>query len=367
MTEHSVAAPSLIRESAGYGLRVLAAALDALLIVLGLYLISLCWSVLTQPMEPGYPTSIVALMWAFGLLYIIGTGVLGRTVGMMATGLRITGADGAPTPRLRLMGRAALLSGVVATIVALGAWGWEPLLLIAYSLWMLVDSKHQLPHDRLFGTVVARRAVPTATPETLDKVRSQYGDLPTPVAKMLLGDLDHLRRQTRGALHLASVPMLILGLIALGGAAAGLERLGLANYLYWILAGPVGLAGTAWWFTRQRRRDGAVGSLRIIWLITILASCIGGVLVPFSLGGPIAGFGFLAVAITIGSAALGVAAGIFTLVASLELPFFAISNRFPTSLGEVIDYNGTTVILAGLGLLLIGAAGVTFRHERISA
>lgn len=151
MTEHSVAAPLGVRNPAGYSSRLLAALIDGGLMLAMVHVIGFAYVWLALPTEPAVPTPVTVSMWALPALYVIATGVLGRTLGMMAAGLRITGADGVHVARLRLLGRAALLCGVVAMIVALATWWLWPLLLLAYFLLMLTNPRHQLPTTSCSG------------------------------------------------------------------------------------------------------------------------------------------------------------------------------------------------------------------------
>lgn len=373
--DNSVAAPQVGEQPAGYGSRLLAAVIDGLLLLVMVLVIQFGWVVLGQPTEPEYPTPIAVLLWAVPALYVIGTGVRCRTIGMLATGLRITGADGAPPSRLRLVGRAVLLFGVVAIIFVLATWWLVPLLLLAYSLLVLANPQRQLPHDQLFRTVVVGRAVPMASQETLDQVRAQYGDLPTPEAKVLLGDLDHLRRRARGALHLASVPMFVIGLIAFGAAVANWDNSFGAfetSMITWALAGPLSLAVTAWWFGRQQQRRSAVTAWRSTLVIAFLVALGSPLTLFLPVGGFLTGAGFLAVAVIQRSVRLGVAAAIFTVVSILESPWLVISNAVtsnsldPTEFPLLVQH-GSSLVYASLALLLVGAAAMTFRQERIGA
>lgn len=372
MTEHSVAAPLGVRNPAGYSSRLLAALIDGGLMLAMVHVIGFAYVWLALPTEPAVPTPVTVSMWALPALYVIATGVLGRTLGMMAAGLRITGADGVHVARLRLLGRAALLCGVVAMIVALATWWLWPLLLLAYFLLMLTNPRHQLPHDQLFGTLVVGRATPVASQETLDQVRAQYGDLPTPEAKVLLGDLDELRRRTRGAMHLASVPMLVLGLIALGGAVISWEVVDpfATGMYYWTPAAPLGLAITAWWFGRQERRRGSGTGLRSSLGITLAVTLAALVTFILPIGGLLAGLGFLAIAILQRSRSLAIAAIVFSLVTTAETPFGWISHGLTPNDQDTsfeLLYHGSTIVFGVLGLSLVAAAALTFWRERTGA
>lgn len=375
--------PRTMEKPAGYGLRLAAALLDGLLLTVIAFAASFPAAIMMESESHGsgglfdLPVPFTILVAALVGLYITVSGALGRTLGMWATGLRITGADGGEPGRGRLLGRAAALIFVLAAVVFLhegvGApWGLVPLVLLAYSMWALTNARRQLPHDQLAGTVVVRQIAAPVSQQTLDKVRVHYDDLPTPEAKMLLGDLQQVRRRARGALHLASVPMLFLGLIALGTAAVswdGADPSFGANTIYLTLAAPAGMAATAWWFHRQQRSRGAGTGARSAVIITsfvTLASLLTFVLPTI---GVITGAGFLAMAIIQRSLALGGAAVVFAVITSLEQPWGVLSNALSNSVVpfDFLSVHGTVTVFTALALVLIVAAAVTFRRERIDA
>lgn len=374
--------PRTLEQPAGYGSRLSAALLDGLLITVLIYAVLFPAATTMQSEEDGsglfgVPVPFTILIAVIVGLYITVGGVLGRTLGMWAVGLRITGADGCEPGRVRLLGRAAALIFVLAALVWLheiGAlWGLDPLVLLAYSMWVLTNSRRQLPHDQLAGTVVVRRIAAPVSQQTLDKVRAHYGDLPTPVAKMLIGDLEQLRRRARGALHLASVPMFVLGLLALGTAAMswnGDVHFFGASTIYLTLAAPAGLAATAWWFHRQQRSRGAGPGARSTVIITSFVTLVSLTTFFFPAPGIIAGAGFLAIAIIQRSLALGGAAIVFALVTSLELPWGVLSNALTNTSEDPFGFtgmHGSFTVFTVLALVLFAAAAVTLRRERVGA
>lgn len=380
MTEHSVATPDVEeRAPASYRVRALAGVIDALIMFAIVFAIVLVWlftvgivevypyddrEPLLTLMELSYPASIA--------LYTMITGTLGRTVGMRILGLRILTSDGEVPTRLRLLGRAVVLTAVVCAMYWLILRETFPnplgaLVPLAYSLWMLANRRRQLPHDQLLRTVVVRRQAPVPSPEVLVAVRSQYGELPAPEAKVLLGDLDKLRLRTRRAMHLASLPMFVLALIAWGAAAVVLNKFEIgalfAVNVYWIAAGPVGLAVTAWWFHRQQRRGGAA-PLRAPTIIAIVVALASPLILLLAFGGLLIGAGFFAVAIAARSKALGAAAVLFAVVTTVDLLAVVATVTIP---GDLSTDPGSALIFALLGLVLTVAAAVTYWRERTSA
>jgi uncharacterized RDD family membrane protein YckC len=201
---------------------------------------------------------------------------------MAAVDLRIAGSDGAEASRARLLIRAVVLAAAVGAL-----WWIEPLL-VAYPLWMLFNDKHQLAHDQVSDTVVVRRAAPIATPRAVDNARAQLDALEPPEAKVLLGDLDQLRLHARAKVRTASLPIFILGLLALGGMLANwlvnvVEEYYTLGHYFWALAAPIGLAVTAWWFGRQQRVLGAGTRVGPMVVITSLVACAALVTAPYSL------------------------------------------------------------------------------------
>jgi len=364
-------------ETAGYLPRTTAALLDGLVLYAIFVAIERMWiSSLTDSEllldKPPLPTSITILVAACVAFYIVGTGLLGRTLGMSAVELRITRADDTAATWSRLLLRAVVLVAVVAVL-----WWIEPFLLLAYPLWILFNGKQQMLHDQVSDTVVVRRAAPVATPRAVLSARAQLGGLAPPTAGVLLDDLDRLRLNARAKVHTASLPIFVLGLLASCGMAANWvsnvsAQYANLGYFYWALAGPLGLTATAWWFYRQQRVLGAGTRVGPLVLITLLVACAALVTAPYSLGGLITGAGFLAVAVVQHSRLLAAAAVAFGLVTGLEPARAALSGMVEYGLSgaysrfyfgsfeTVFDFLAPGV----LGLILIAAGAVAFRRER---
>jgi len=375
---HPVSAARATRQdSAGYGFRVSAAVLDglvmyAIIIVIGWgWLLTLDSGVVYENGRPQpAPTSIAILVAASLALYVIASGVLGRTLGMVAFGLRVVSSDGTASSRFRLLGRAVVLMAVV------GCLFWFDLLavLVGYSLWMLFNSKRQLPHDQLFDTIVIRRRRPRASWKDVEMAETHVGELEPRQVEALLADLDQVRRRARRDLHIASVPLFALGLLALGAAVVQWDRFGSlrpVSTLFWVFAGPLGLLVTAWWFHRLHHRQGLGPGVGPLVAITILGICATTVseFGFFRLGGLFTGLGFLAVALTQRSRVVAAAAAAFALVAGVELPTRAfsngITNNFPDfPARDFFQDHGSSVVFAALGVLLLAIAVFTLRQER---
>lgn len=189
----------------------------------------------------------------------------------------------------------------------------------------------------------------------------------------MLADLGELRRRSAGHVHPASLPLIVLGVLALAGAAADwLARTSLfaVAWMYWVIAGSADLLLTAWWYRRLRLRDGAGRGEGDIVTIALLVGCGAIVGAFFPLGGPITAIGFYVVTRTRHSRALAWAAAGFGVMAGLEQPFHALSNGltriFPSlAQSRLITEHGTTAILAALGLVLLAIGGTALRRERI--
>src|SRR6202035_4653525 len=118
----------------------------------------------------------------------------------------------------------------------------HPALVAVYFLLMLVIPKRRLPHDLVVATVVAHRAPRATTPADPEAavIRQAPPNLDLAQSLTLLADLDHLPRRSQGDLHRASVPMIVLGLLALAGAAVDLQQFGdlfMLPSLYWVVPG----------------------------------------------------------------------------------------------------------------------------------
>ncbi|MDQ1537244.1 MAG: hypothetical protein QOE58_1637 [Actinomycetota bacterium] len=373
----SVSAPKVGRfEAAGYRYRVVAALLDCLVLYTMIILIFWSWLLIAQPQDgtPAAPPLVSALIVVFIGTYVLVTTARGRTMGMRALGLRIVRSDnGAALSPLRVLSRSVVL------VVTIGLLLWvDPTLVVVYSLWMLFNTKRRLLHDQITGTVVTRAASSAVNPETSETDGGALpflGKLDPPQAQALLNDLDQVRRRAQGDLHAASVPLFVLGLLAVGGAVANLSDnfsspSMLVNLLYWALAGPVGLVVTALWFRRLQRRQGAGTGAGPLVTITILVTCAAVATAFFLLGGVVTAVGFLALAFTQRNRILATAAVIFGLVTGAQQPFHFISNsvinRFPdSSVSGVLEDHGSAIVYAVLGLVLLGVGASAFNRERI--
>ena len=372
----SVSTPNVTRsEVAGYRYRATAALLDYLLLYTMIFLVRWSWVEITRPRgavpnEP-LPFSVVVIG-----LYVLATTALGRTIGMRALGLRIVrGDDRAALGPLRVLVRSFVLllaAGLLLWVYpALVAFWVRPALLVAYSLWMLFNTKRQMLHDQIAGTVVIRTAPSVVHPKTAGAVLPSLGKLDPPQAKSLLDELEQVRRKARGNLHAASVPVLVLGLLAFGGALASWRDPARFTYFYWTFAGPAGLLVTAWWFRRLQHRHGAGTGAGPLVTIAILVAFSSVVYFGFLFGSVITGLGFIALAITQRNRLLAAAAAIFALVTGAQQPFRFISDSVGNSLWltsglrDVFSSHGTAIVFAVLGLLLLGVGVSAFRQERV--
>jgi len=363
-----VSTPDVKRiEAAGYSYRARAAVLDCFVLYTMYIVIRVIWLVIAQPRGAvqNEPPLVHGLNVVVVGIYVLATTALGRTLGMRALSLRIVHRDdGAALGPLRVLSRSFVL------LLVAGLLFWvHPALVVAYSLWTLSNTNRQLLHDQIVGTVVIRTTPSVVTPKTTGTALPSLGKLEPPQARALLEDLDQVRRRARGDLHAASVPLFALGLLAFGGALADFSDPLMVTMLYWTFAGPAGLLVTAWWFHRLQRRHGAGTGAGPLVTITIFVTCAAVVSGFFPVGGLITAIGFVALAVTQRNRVLATAAVIFGLVTAAQQPFGFISNsvynRIPnaTALG-ILEYHGSAVVYAILGLLLLGVGVRAFRQER---
>lgn len=364
-------------ETAEYLPRAIAALLDGLVLYAIFVAIERVWissrdyaqSLTVKPL----PTAAVIVAVACLALYVLITGALGRTLGMLAVDLRIARSDGSTADRPRLLFRAVLLVAVLGVL-----WWIEPLLLLAYPLWMLFNDRHLMLHDQLSDTAVHWRSSASMTDQAVDNARAHLGALEPSAARALLGELDQLRRHALADIRTAAPPILVLGLLGLGGMAANrLSNEGgesfAAGYYFWALAGPVGLAVTALSFRRQQRRNGVGTGVLSMVIITILVACAALVTARYSLGGLVAGVGFLAVAVVQRSRLLAAAAVAFSLVNGLEPARAALSGLVESggqAAGSTFYFgqfdNEFDFLAPGvLGLILLGTGAVALRRDRV--
>jgi 4-amino-4-deoxy-L-arabinose transferase-like glycosyltransferase len=229
-------------------------------------------------------------------------------------------------------------------------------------------------------------------------------------AQVLLRDVEHLRQRARRDRHAASAPLLLAGVVTVGGAPlADTTPLawGWPGGWYWPVALPVAVLLLAWWYRRQRDHTGvgprfgrlvaalaalavalvvalpfAVFYLFVILAVTLLiagavrrswrqASAGLAVLVL----SPVSGFLMLPASIPLFVVGLGLLAlGVwqrdgFLAGAAVACAVLAVLDRFLV-LGNALDRLGVpegapveVVTQAALGLLLIAAGVVAWRRE----
>jgi hypothetical protein len=199
-------------------------------------------------------------------------------------------------------------------------------------------------------------------------------------ATSLLADLERLRRSVRSDLHTGSVPLLTLGLMALGGgvvaAATGSTWSGgqsgaafLVRPVYWAVATPVGPLVAMLWFRAVRRRAGLGFDARWLVALIVIAVVVALVGVVLPVGPALAGLAFLVLAVHEESPSAAVGALLLAVVVGIEeltrfFSFSLVSNRFPgTSAASFADDYGSAVAYAVLGIALLGAGLLALRHE----
>jgi hypothetical protein len=190
-------------------------------------------------------------------------------------------------------------------------------------------------------------------------------------AKAVVEQLERLKVRARGDRRATSLPLFTFGVIALAGAPFG-DNLGW-GWLFWLLAAPAGFAFLAW---RQRARATSTGVggghdpygwLVVGWLLSLVAVGLLAVLAPLMA----ITFGLLVVARRQRNRFLAVCAVVFGVIGTLEVPFYAISNR----LYDVADLLGLyswrsgyfgwarQLVVALLGGFLLTAGLVARRRE----
>lgn len=123
-------------EYAGFGRRLGAALLDALIIGMATGFLQL----LAPDSGAVYALETLGSV----LYYVLFVGLRGQTPGKMALGVKVLGPDGGPPGAVRAFVREVIGKFFSALVLCLGY------------LWMLWDPKRQCWHDKLAGTVVVR-------------------------------------------------------------------------------------------------------------------------------------------------------------------------------------------------------------------
>jgi hypothetical protein len=193
-------------------------------------------------------------------------------------------------------------------------------------------------------------------------------------AEALLRDAERLRRRARGDRHASSVPLLVFGALTVLSAPLTLPTLWPWGDVYWMLAGPAGLLVTGWWYRRQQARSG-VGAGRGSYTVAGVSVLLACVVLPLVWIAPlpVVGAGLLVVAALQRNRYLAAWAVALGVLGGLER-FFVLSNRLadlfewfgwfqePRDYGLLDD--GSTIVFAALGGLLLAAGLVALRRER---
>jgi uncharacterized RDD family membrane protein YckC len=347
-------------------LRVLAAVLDG--VALAALSVLIVWaSVWGQPVSPGpqpapvWVLPVVALLWA---VYLTVTTWRGGTPGLRAVGLRVVRAG--TQDRLRF-GRSTVRSlaviAVVWALLAVRRW-----LVPIYGALMVLTAARRLPHDFLAGSAVVRTFARGGTAGAALARPQGLSDVDPAQARHLLDDMGHVRRAARADLHVPSVAVLTLGVLALGGAGVALvsRSYSLWSALYWAVAAPAGLILVLVLSQLVQRRAGirrSQGWLVAATLMLLAAAVVGSF---FFLGPAIVGLAFLGVAAHEGSRVLAV----FAFVVGIQeltgwFAYSLVSNRIPgTALGDLMSQHGTAVVEGLVGAVLLVVGLLAYRSER---
>ncbi len=136
-------------ETAGFASRLMAAVLDVLIIVAGLFVVSVIVALGLRNSTQSTLTTVMAVL-AFGALFgypiAFETLMRGRTPGKAALRLRVVGVDGAPVTLRETTLRA--MGGIVDKLLPPGG--------ITGVLFVLGTSRHQRVGDLIAGTIVIR-------------------------------------------------------------------------------------------------------------------------------------------------------------------------------------------------------------------
>lgn len=160
-------------------------------------------------------------------------------------------------------------------------------------------------------------------------------------ATTLLHDVEEVRRRVRLDLEGLSFPLLLFGVLLLGGAVTVVVVSGLALAVYWAVAGPAGGAATAVYFYRRARSEGVEPDG----------------LLPMAIGLGIIGGSFLVYALALRVDATFAAATPFMVVAAGST-MFALVERELRFAGVAVGL-GLTATALGLSALTPMAVSAT--------
>jgi uncharacterized RDD family membrane protein YckC len=371
-----------VLQSSSYPRRALAALLDGVIgyMVLFVTYVAAVWNVRPGPQDtwvtPSAPAWLGPTVLVTLAVYLTLTTWRGATVGMRALDLRVVRVDG--TGRLG-PGRSAV-RGVALLAVLTALFAVHPLLVPVYGLVMFLIPRRRLPHDLLVGSVVVR-ATPGAPDDVAPQVPSssslRSGALDPAQARSALEDLGRVADRVRDDLRLAAVPVLVLGLIALGGALVSLlgdqsplgERLSTLSLAYWAAAAPAGLVAALVWSRQLQRRTGVRPDPG--WLVAIAvvaaAAAVAALIIPF--GPVLVGLAFLVLAVHERSLLVAVCAVGFTVVVGVEhavrfVSFSLFSNRIPgTGVADFMTRYGASVVGVTVGIVLLTVGTLAYRHR----
>ncbi len=182
--------------------------------------------------------------------------------------------------------------------------------------------------------------------------------------------LEQLKSRARADRRATSAPLFTFGVLTLIGAPLA-DNLGW-GWLYWLMAAPVGFGFLAWRQRWRAARTGVGGGHDPYgWLVAgwVLSLVVLGLLAAFAPMIAIA-TGLVVIARWQRNRYLAVCAVLFGVVGTLEVPFYAVSNR----LYDVADALGLLpesgyfgwwreLVVALLGVFLLGAGVVALRRE----
>jgi hypothetical protein len=183
--------------------------------------------------------------------------------------------------------------------------------------------------------------------------------------------LEQLKSRARADRRATSAPLLTFGVLTLIGAPLA-DNLGW-GWLYWLTAAPAGFGFLAWRQRWRAARTGVGGGHDPYgWLVVgwVLSLVVLGLLAAFA---PMIAIttGLLVIARWQRNRYLAVCAVLFGVVGTLEVPFYAVSNRLydlADALGLLRSTSGyfgwsRQLVVALLGAFLLGAGLVALRRE----